>query len=251
MARGGKVPLFLMAFGQKAMYYETYGFYKSSFSIVRFMAEKTESSRKGRPPAMPAHERIQVIFDAAERLFGAHGYERVTMAEIAAEAGMSKRTLYVCFADKQALLTSLVASSCIWEDGALMTGADDPVGLLAARLRVIARHVLSARHIRLCRLAIGESMGVEGLGKTFYDMAFRASRESLIEAVCAISSGRRRVQLSEAIMADVLFGASAGHPLFEALLAGKTPQLPDVYAAIEQVVDALFIVEGRVDKSVG
>ena len=219
--------------------------------MVWCMTEKTESVRKGRPPAMPAHERIQVIFEAAERLFGAHGYERVTMAEIAAEAGMSKRTLYVCFTDKQALLTSLVASSCIWEDGALVAGSGDPVALLAARLRVIAKHVLSARHIRLCRLAIGESMGVEGLGKTFYDMAFMASRQSLIESVCAISSGRRRVRLPDPIMADVLFGASAGHPLFEALVAGKTPQLPDVYVAIEQVVDALFVVDAQVDKPVG
>lgn len=198
---------------------------------------------------MPAQERIQAIFDAAERLFGAQGYERVTMADIAAGAGMSKRTLYVCFADKQALLTSLVASSCIWEDGALDAGPGDPVALLVARLRVIARHVLSARHIRLCRLAIGETLSVQGLGKTFYEMAFVASRQSLIDAAGGIAPNRRRVHLPDPVMADVLFGASAGHPLFEALVAGKAPQLSSVYAAIDTVVAALFVMPAKLSST--
>ncbi|CAM5450049.1 hypothetical protein ECAE60S_02744 [Eoetvoesiella caeni] len=39
------------------------------------------------------------VYNAAEQLFGDRGYEKVTMAEIAAQAGMSKKTLYVHFAD--------------------------------------------------------------------------------------------------------------------------------------------------------
>src|SRR3546814_1841525 len=67
-------------------------------------------TRTGRPLAMPAEERKKEVYVAAEKLFGERGYEKVTMTEIAAQAGMSKKTLYVYFADKEALLTSLVAS---------------------------------------------------------------------------------------------------------------------------------------------
>src|SRR3546814_10358908 len=59
-------------------------------------------TRTGRPLAMPAEERKKEVYVAAEKLFGERGYEKVTMTEIAAQAGMSKKTLYVYFADKEA-----------------------------------------------------------------------------------------------------------------------------------------------------
>jgi AcrR family transcriptional regulator len=56
---------------------------------------------------MDAKERK--ITAAALRLFFRHGYRKVTMSEIAAEAGMSRPSLYASFANKEAILGALLA----------------------------------------------------------------------------------------------------------------------------------------------
>ena len=43
------------------------------------------------------------ILDAAKRMFVSHGFERVSMDQIAAEAGVSKLTVYSHFGDKDRL----------------------------------------------------------------------------------------------------------------------------------------------------
>jgi AcrR family transcriptional regulator len=96
-------------------------------------------ARIGRPPAMSVEERREAVYSAAEALFGARGYEKVTMTEIASAAGMSKKTLYQHFADKEALLRGLMKSSYIWSENAFETPADDPLDGLRHRLRVVAR----------------------------------------------------------------------------------------------------------------
>jgi len=54
---------------------------------------------------MPARDRILA---AARKDFFAHGFRRVTMDDLAASLGMSKKTLYAHFPSKNALLHALV-----------------------------------------------------------------------------------------------------------------------------------------------
>jgi AcrR family transcriptional regulator len=67
----------------------------------------------------------QRITAAARRHFLAHGFRRVTMDDLAEELGMSKKTLYVCFPSKLALLK-----------GVLLNKFDD----IEADLRQITTH---------------------------------------------------------------------------------------------------------------
>ncbi|MGU7774205.1 TetR/AcrR family transcriptional regulator [Burkholderia sp. MR1-5-21] len=58
-------------------------------------------------PGRRARKRIQMLSHLAEtaaRLFDAHGYDSVTMEQIAAEADVAKRTLYNHFPTKEAVL---------------------------------------------------------------------------------------------------------------------------------------------------
>ncbi|VWB23438.1 TetR family transcriptional regulator [Burkholderia lata] len=58
-------------------------------------------------PGRRARKRIQMLAHLAAtgaRLFDAHGYEAVTMEQIAAQADVAKRTLYNHFATKEAVL---------------------------------------------------------------------------------------------------------------------------------------------------
>jgi len=47
------------------------------------------------------------ILDAAQRLFEEHGYPATTMEQVAAEAGVALKTVYVAFATKSGLLRAL------------------------------------------------------------------------------------------------------------------------------------------------
>lgn len=196
--------------------------------------------RMGRPLVMTANERKALIFAAAEGLFGARGCEKVTMAEIAAQAGMSKRTLYVLFPDKNELLKALVASSYIWPETAFEAGAGDPVTALRLRLGEMAEHALSERHVRLCRLACRECAGKAGLAEAFLERGIAASRAHLIQVIETIPKARQKLDLPAPILADMLYGATCGFRLMQALLTGHKPEQAEVEAAIALAMDGLF-----------
>src|ERR1043165_869146 len=65
---------------------------------------------RGRPRD-PA--RFQRILEAASRHFSAHGLERASVDAIAAEAGVSKMTIYSNFASKQGLFAAVVRARAV------------------------------------------------------------------------------------------------------------------------------------------
>ncbi len=71
-----------------------------------------QSSKKGEAKVSrrgPAPDGRQRIVDAARAHFFSHGFRRVTMNDLAAELGISKKTLYVHFPDKMAVLEAVLA----------------------------------------------------------------------------------------------------------------------------------------------
>lgn len=189
---------------------------------------------------MPVEERKKEIYQAVEQLLGERAYEKVTMSEIAAKAGMSKKTLYVHFTDKDELMKSLVASSYVWPQQALEEASPDPVAAFRNKLYGIAEHVLCEHHLRLCRLAIGESIGSTGIADMFYQMGIRRSRESMIQAVEQIEPGRWVVKQTPLLLVEMIFGATIGYRLMDALLTGQLPDLQQVRESIDGVIAALI-----------
>ncbi|WP_196222905.1 TetR/AcrR family transcriptional regulator [Pseudooceanicola algae] len=59
---------------------------------------------RGRPVVYSPDERRQLILDAVDSLFGAGGVRMLTISAIARESGMSRRTLYDIFGDRDSLL---------------------------------------------------------------------------------------------------------------------------------------------------
>jgi TetR/AcrR family transcriptional repressor of mexJK operon len=82
-------------------------------------ATPTDSNPK---PAAPARQsgpgrpkdlgKRAAILDAAKRLFVGQGFAAVSMDQIAADAGVSKLTVYSHFGDKEALFAAAVQSHC-------------------------------------------------------------------------------------------------------------------------------------------
>lgn len=71
----------------------------------------TESSPpRGRPRAADPEATRRALMEAGERLFSAKGFERTTIGEIAAEAGVTKGLVRYYFGDKAALYSAIIDS---------------------------------------------------------------------------------------------------------------------------------------------
>jgi TetR/AcrR family transcriptional regulator, transcriptional repressor for nem operon len=66
-------------------------------------------SRRASRLTPKGHHTRQRIIEAANRLIGSHGAVRVTLDDVRAEANVSSSQIYHYFADKQALLSAVVA----------------------------------------------------------------------------------------------------------------------------------------------
>lgn len=66
------------------------------------------TSRKRGRPSLDEHDQRRRLIDAAWRVFGEASEERVTVADIVREAGMSSRSFYQHFSSKEDLIAQLV-----------------------------------------------------------------------------------------------------------------------------------------------
>lgn len=98
-------------------------------------------ARKTREAALATRE---ALVDAAERVFRREGVTRTSLAEIAAEAGVTRGAIYWHFRDKGELLDAMCQRTMLPLDAALANaaGADDPLATLR-RLAVDALRQLA------------------------------------------------------------------------------------------------------------
>lgn len=126
-------------------------------------------ARPGRPKD-PAKR--QAILSAAKRLFPRHGFDGVSMDVIAAEAAVSKLTLYSHFKDKEALFTAAVKAVCEEQlpDAMFELGPDS--GPIAQVLMTIGerfqRLVGSEDSLYIYRMLASQGSGNAKLADIFY-----------------------------------------------------------------------------------
>jgi AcrR family transcriptional regulator len=190
---------------------------------------------------MSTEERREAIFVAAEKLFGEHGFSAVTMSEVAASVGMSKKTLYELFKDKADLLRALIGSSYAWHGVDFFKNGNTTTDELKLRLKEVARHMLSARHVRLCRLAIAEGSRNKQLARSFFEIGIQRSRGSLVETIAKMKPGSHLLSREpDETLADLLVGATCFVPFVAALLNQAVPDLKEINTNIERMVENLF-----------
>ncbi|MBR8743639.1 TetR/AcrR family transcriptional regulator [Nocardiopsis sp. MG754419] len=84
----------------------------------------------------------EAIVEAALRVFLREGYARASVDAIAADAGVSKRTIYNHFADKRDLFATIVERSS--------------AALVADHARIAERHLVAAEDARAALTAFGD-----------------------------------------------------------------------------------------------
>jgi len=107
------------------------------------------------------------ILDAAEHVYVRHGFEAGRMEQVADEAGVAVGTLYNYFADRKALVSSLLeerrAEMLRRIDEALDDAPRDPIERLRALARSALEHVEA--HRPLVSLIVHEGVGAPSFAK--------------------------------------------------------------------------------------
>jgi TetR/AcrR family transcriptional repressor of mexJK operon len=172
------------------------------------------------------------VVEAATTLFLEKGFGGTTMEEIAALAGITKRTVYNNYTDKGTLFTQIVADTIAYagefardlhdELAKAPTATDLPAALhdLARRL---ALAILRPEIIALRRLLIREARTVPGLAKDYFDRA----PGRVIAALAAEFENLSRLGLlhapSSRRAAEQFAYLVVGEPLDRAMLVGTLP----------------------------
>ncbi|MBE9552529.1 MAG: TetR/AcrR family transcriptional regulator [Proteobacteria bacterium] len=126
------------------------------------MSDKED--RAGRP------SKRDLIVSAARKLFLDSGYGAVSMDAIAAEAGVSKRTVYSHFQNKETLFGAVIGDMCAAMGGPNSTdlAADrSPEEVLTAYGRQILKVVLDPEALSVFRVVLAESPQFPELSQMF------------------------------------------------------------------------------------
>lgn len=158
--------------------------------MQRVTAEPVESiEAEGR-----SARKRRAIVDAATALFLRNGYQGTSMDEVAAQAAVSKQTVYKNFADKEQLFTDIVlgvagnSERVVTElTDALREQPVESTADLARLLTELARRyldaVLAPNVLALRRLVIAEADRFPDLARTYYDLAPARAVEVLSSAL--------------------------------------------------------------------
>jgi AcrR family transcriptional regulator len=174
--------------------------------------------------------RREAILDAAMRLFVTRGYDRTTMREIAAEAGVSTGAIYVYFQTKAAMLQSLCAEEAALKRAELLDAirtaapGDDPfaVGLGAAFRHYIESSATERREREQLQLLLQyEATRDPAFGATMREM-IDSWRSVIIElAREERAAGRLRDDVDLAALATILIALPFGLASTDLLGDGK------------------------------
>jgi TetR/AcrR family transcriptional repressor of mexJK operon len=179
------------------------------------------------------------VLEAGRTLFLRKGYAGTTLEEVAAQAGLTKRTVYNNYADKDALFTEIVAEVTAYASAFARNLSDvftvptttSNVGALLGDLgERLALSVLRQEVVALRRLLIGEAREFPALAKEYYDRAPGQVIDALAEGFARLAKvGLLRVP--EARLAAVQFAyLVVGEPLDRAMLVGRIPPKDHVMA---------------------
>jgi TetR/AcrR family transcriptional repressor of mexJK operon len=217
-----------------------------SVTVKRPGQRRRRRASTGRRRDDPRVARSQTAVVAAARtLFLRQGYAGTTMEEIASLAGLTKRTLYNNYADKEALFTGIVNDVMAFAE-AFARGLHEEftAGVTPANLartldglgRRLALGIMRPEVIALRRLLIGEAREFPALGARYFDRAPGQVLDALAEGFAHL----RRAGLlraSDARLAAAQFAyLVVGAPLDRAMLVGTIPPTAQVIAGAREGV---------------
>ena len=200
-------------------------------------------TRDKQKPATPRADDPRVIrsrraaVDAARKLFLEKGYAGTTMDEIAALAGLTKRTLYNNFRSKDALFSQIVSDVIGFADEfALRLRNEFGVKMTATNLHSafdelgcqLAIAIIRPEVIALRRLLVGEVRGFPDLAPNYFDRAPGKVIDALAARFAALDEGGL-LSVADPHRAGAQFAyLVVGELLDRAILVGRIPPRDEI-----------------------
>lgn len=201
---------------------------------------KPRSAREVRSAA-----RREAILNAALEEFSAQGFAAARLDDVAKRAGVAKGTIYLYFADKQALFQELVRAMLTPLIGQFETLArvDVPFPALAERLvDVVSRELIASRRKDIVRLVLSEGSRFPAIADFYYrevlSRVFSALQQILQRALERGELRHRGLVAFPQLLAAPVLVAIVWSGLFE-----KHAPL-DVRAMLNAHLDIIFGREG-------
>lgn len=187
--------------------------------------------------------------EAATTLFLEKGYAGTTMEEIAALAGLSKRTLYNNYTDKSALFTQIVtdvitfaeafAQSIRAEFTTHITG-DTLATALHNLARRLALGILRPEVIALRRLLVREGREFPALAKDYFHRAPDRVMTALADGFEHLTDAGVLNAIDARRAAEQFAYLVVGEPLDRAMVVGTTPTRAHIVACARDGVDTFL-----------
>lgn len=213
---------------------------------MRTQHRRTSVDPRGVDPRV-ARSRAVILVAATEQ-FLANGYLAANVDEIAAEAGVSKRTIYNIFGGKEQLFRETLsgppttAERFSEELSTRLAETDDVEAELRDVAVRLARTVLGGRIVRLRRMLIGEAGRFPELAREYYERAPGRVMTTIAEGLVRLHQ-RGLLRIEDARIAAEHFAFLVmGAPLDRALfVTDESPPSPEAieHRAIQGVATFL------------
>lgn len=185
------------------------------------------------------------ILSAGQALFLKHGYQGTSVDQIAAEAEVSKQTVYKHFGDKQELLLAIVNEALqstvtpfLDRIAALTDSTDLPADLVALADDYL-RAVLQEPVVQLRRLVVGEANRVPALARLYYEQAPTRALQAFADTFRALADRGLLDAADPAVAAEHFAFLVVGRCIDQALFCGG----PQVLASIDVTAHTHAAVE--------
>jgi TetR/AcrR family transcriptional repressor of mexJK operon len=181
------------------------------------MSDKVQEAaprrRLGRPSLERAAEIDRLILDLAQVQFLAMGYVGLSMNKLAADASISKETLYARYSNKQALFEAVAQDRlAAWSLRAPKPNAREATleGRLLRRAKTILESISTPDVQAFERLLSSEAARFPQLARQFYDQGYRLITENVRDDLCAALGGGPDAAQEAASAAAIFGGALIG-----------------------------------------
>ncbi|MGN5237123.1 TetR/AcrR family transcriptional regulator [Rhodococcus sp. SJ-3] len=167
---------------------------------------KTSRTRTGRPTQAEAAQLSERMREAALGVFLDRGFDRTTMEAVAKAAGVTKRTVYARYPDKNALFAGVVTWALSrWNEPLPDVATDDlEQGLLALGRPMLARAV-DPDIVKLNRIAMAEAERFPEFARNTQSLTWSPRMQAVMELLERhMNAGTLRIDDVECAAEDFL-----------------------------------------------
>lgn len=216
---------------------------QSGEAMAQSVHERVQPTTGAEPQVTPTREAIMA---AAIRLLLHRSSDGISMGDIAAEAGVSRRTVFNQFASKEALVEQSLAR--VWtrigiaEITGTLDAAADPRATMTRIGKAITAFWLEGDAIAIARMAIRESFILPESSLHYLDKGKRPVTQAIIRYVeTLVANGR--IRTDDAGLAARQFIGLINEPLVFLQILGQPETHPEAHIrkVVEEAVQIFFL----------